>query len=112
MAFEALHTISNNSVALLTLGSPLGLRNIIYDQLVPQPPTVPLCVERWDNLVDRDDLVAAHVDLASIFAPAPDQNVIPRTFQSLDNGSSPHDAERYLTKATTGRIVSEALKSL
>jgi hypothetical protein len=108
VAYEALHR-SEHHLALLTLGSPLGLRTIIYDRLFPQPSHVPPTVTRWDNLVDRDDLVAAHLDLAPYFPPAPGATVVPITQASLDNGAKPHEAAHYLTKRTTGRIVSEVL---
>jgi hypothetical protein len=108
VAYEALHR-TKHPVALLTLGSPLGLRTVIYDRLLPAPPHVPPAVTRWDNLVDRDDLVAAHLDLQPYFPPAPGHTVQPVTPTSLDNGSQPHDATHYLTKRTTGRIITEAL---
>ena len=70
IAYEALHR-TNHPTALLTLGSPLGLRNIIYERLHPQPPHVPPTLTRWHNIVDRDDLVAAHLDLRPYFPPPP-----------------------------------------
>jgi hypothetical protein len=108
IAYEALHRTARPT-ALLTLGSPLGLRNVIYERLRPQPPRVPPTVTRWDNLVDRDDLVASHLDLRPYFPPAAGATVVPVTPVPLDNGSKPHDATHYLTKRVTGRIVTEAL---
>jgi hypothetical protein len=108
VAYEALHR-SQHRCALLTLGSPLGLRNVIYDRLLPQPPRVPRAVTAWHNLVDRDDLVAAHLDLSGLFPAADDGKVRPVTPPSVDNGSKPHDASNYLNKRTTGRFVSTAL---
>jgi hypothetical protein len=108
VAYEALHR-TQHPAALLTLGSPLGLRTVIYDRLLPHPPRVPSAVTRWDNLVDRDDLVAAHLDLQPYFPPAPGHTVVPITPTPIDNGSKPHDATHYLTKPSTGRIVAEAL---
>lgn len=108
VAYEALHR-TEHPVALLTLGSPLGLRNIIYERLRPQPSHVPRSVSRWDNLVDVDDLVAAHLDLAPYFPPGPESTVNPITAPAVDNGSKPHDALHYLTKSITGHIVAESL---
>jgi hypothetical protein len=34
---------------LATLGSPLGLRNVVYDLLRPQPPSVPPLVQRCNS---------------------------------------------------------------
>lgn len=108
VAYEALHRV-DQEVALLTMGSPLGLRTVIYDRLRPQPCTVPKAVASWHNLVDRDDLVAAHLDLAPYFPPFPGGDVAPITEEPLDNGASPHDSTHYLTKAITGGLVAKAL---
>ncbi|WP_084655374.1 hypothetical protein [Nocardia altamirensis] len=110
VAYEALHR-TEQEVALLTMGSPLGLRTVIYDRLRPQPTTVPKAVASWHNLVDRDDLVAAHLDLAPFFPPFPGADIAPVTEEPLDNGASPHDSTHYLTKAITGGIVAKALAS-
>ncbi|QXN90134.1 hypothetical protein KV110_32625 [Nocardia iowensis] len=110
VAYEALHHV-DQEVTLLTMGSPLGLRTVIYDRLRPQPCTVPKAVAGWYNLVDRDDLVAAHLDLAPYFPPFPGAGVAPITEEPLDNGASPHDSTHYLTKAVTGGIVAKALAS-
>ncbi|PXX69200.1 hypothetical protein DFR70_102888 [Nocardia tenerifensis] len=108
VAYEALHRV-DQEVTLVTMGSPLGLRTVIYDRLRPQPSTVPKSVTSWHNLVDRDDLVAAHLDLAPYFPPYPGAAVTPVTEEPLDNGASPHDSTHYLTKAVTGGIVAKAL---
>jgi len=108
VAYEALHR-TGHPTALITLGSPLGLRNVIYERLRPQPTRVPAAVTRWDNLADHDDLVAAHLDLQPYFPPAAGATVVPVTMASVDNGSKPHDATHYLTKGVTGRIVTEVL---
>ncbi|MBF6096814.1 hypothetical protein IU510_01815 [Nocardia cyriacigeorgica] len=108
VAYEALHHCEH-PVALLTLGSPLGLRNIVYDLLRPAPPAVPPAVTRWDNLVDRDDLVAARIDLAELFPAAAGSTVLPVTAPTVDNGAEPHDATHYLTKVTVGGIVRAVL---
>jgi hypothetical protein len=83
VAFEALHR-AHQPVAFITMGSPLGLRTIVYDRLRPQPPHVPACLTSWHNSVDKDDLIAAHLDLAPFFPPAPGLEVAPITAQSLD----------------------------
>jgi hypothetical protein len=108
VAYEALHRISQPA-ALVTLGSPMALQSIIYPRLLPQPPSVPAALISWDNLADRDDIVAAHLDLAPYFPPAPGRAVIPTTHPELDNGASPHEAAHYLTKKSVGGIVAGAL---
>ncbi|MFI6361943.1 hypothetical protein ACIBG0_04260 [Nocardia sp. NPDC050630] len=108
VAYEALHQ-TQQPAALVTLGSPLALQSIIYPLLRPQPPMVPAALTRWENLADRDDIVAAHLDLAPYFPSAPGRDVVPTTHPELDNGSSPHDAAHYLTKKSVGRIIAESL---
>ncbi|MFD6163116.1 hypothetical protein ACFWF7_22065 [Nocardia sp. NPDC060256] len=110
VAYEALHRV-DQEVALLTMGSPLGLRTVIYERLHPKPSTVPKSVVSWHNLVDRDDLVAAHLDLVPFFPPFPGADVAPITEEPVDNGASPHDSTNYLTKQVTGGIVAKALTS-
>lgn len=108
VAFEALHQ-SEYPVALITLGSPLGLRAVIYDRLQPQPPSVPACLLTWDNYADRDDLVAAQLDIAPLFPAHPDRPVDVHSHLGLNNGSAPHESTHYLTKPAVGRAVINAL---
>ncbi len=107
VAYEALHR-TDRPVTFVTLGSPLGLRSIVYPKLRPQPPTVPSSMTRWYNIADRDDLVATELDLD--FEPVAGHTTKPETIDTIDNGSSPHDAARYLTKRTLGAIVVRALE--
>lgn len=107
ISYEALHRVTR-PLSLITLGSPLALRSVIYDRLRPQPPSVPGCLTKWDNFADPDDLVAAHLDIASYF-PANAYGVSPVTGPSLDNGARPHEASHYLTKKSVGLAVAAAL---
>ena len=108
VAYEALHT-TVHPLRLITLGSPLALRHVIYDRLHPNPAHVPVCIDGWDNFVDLDDLVAAHTDLTGYFPPAPLTTVTPITGPHLDNGSAPHDATHYLTKRSVGQAAANAI---
>ncbi|MET9507734.1 serine peptidase [Streptomyces flavidovirens] len=63
VAYEALHAHPELTVdCLVTLGSPLGLPNGIFDHLVPTPiadrGARPAGVPYWVNLADTGDLVA------------------------------------------------------
>ncbi|MFE6924582.1 hypothetical protein ACFVAV_26400 [Nocardia sp. NPDC057663] len=107
VAYEALHRI-DQPVALLTAGSPLGLRSIIYPRLEPSPPRVPPTVTTWDNLADRDDIIATTLDLAPLFPPS--DNGIQPTRTVVDNGAEPHSALNYLTKEHAGKVVAAALQ--
>ncbi|WAC92612.1 hypothetical protein [Mycobacterium sp. Aquia_213] len=114
VAYEAVHRAyetalpRDHQLTLMTLGSPLGLRSIVYDRLRPQPPGVPPAANRWENLAAADDLVAAVLDLTDQFLPA-DNSTIKPCNHIVDNGSQPHDVTHYLTKPTVGRIVTETL---
>jgi hypothetical protein len=92
VAYEvAAHSLNGPLPLLLTLGSPLGLRTIIYDRLRPQPPTYPSRVSRWVNISDRNDLVAAEPDLTSLFKPDGTSEVTFESAWTVDNGAKPHE---------------------
>ncbi len=106
VAYEAAHRLAHPLPLLVTIGSPLGLRTVVYDRLRPPPPGVPPMLRRWVNLVDPDDLVAAEPDLASGFPGPP--GVLDSAY-TVDNGATPHEARFYLTATETGRPIAEAL---
>jgi hypothetical protein len=96
----------------VTLGSPLGIRNIVLDRLVPAPArdrssnTVrgrwPEGVTKWTNIADRRDFVALIKRLHAVFAPEVVDIVI-------DNGARWHDVTRYLTAVETGEAIAAGL---
>lgn len=104
VAYEAAHRLGHPLPLLLTLGSPLGLRTIVYDRLRPQPPAMPPLAERWVNITDRDDLVAARPDLTELFPGV-------ESAYTVDNGAKPHEATFYLAKRQIGEPVAHALRS-
>ncbi|ANN16813.1 hypothetical protein SD37_14885 [Amycolatopsis orientalis] len=106
VAYEAAHLHGRPLPLLLTLGSPLGLRTVVYERPRPQPPSVPPGVARWVNLADRDDLVAARPDLTPLF---PGADGVLDSGYTVDNGAKPHEAAFYLAKRRTGEAVSAAL---
>lgn len=91
---------------LVTLGSPLGIRNVVLDRLIPQPALLdggrcgqwPAGVREWVNIADRMDFVALVKKLATVFG----QDVVD---VAIDNGVRMHDVRRYLSDAWTGRAV-------
>lgn len=107
VAYEALHHHPYPLPVLITLGSPLGVRNVVYERTRPQPPAIPPMVRRWINVADRDDLVAASHDLTTRF-PGPD-GILEHTY-TVDNGAHPHDATFYLAKKTVATAVAQALE--
>jgi pimeloyl-ACP methyl ester carboxylesterase len=75
VAYEALCSLPGHRVReLVTLGSPLGVRNLIFDGLLP-PPTADLGswpgtpATRWTNIADARDVVALVEDLRPRFGP-------------------------------------------
>ncbi|WP_128381936.1 hypothetical protein [Streptomyces cavernae] len=103
--FQAAHRLERKLPLLVTLGSPLGLRTLVYDRL-PEDKTVPERVQRWVNLSDRDDLVAAVLDLRKLFA---DPRGVLNSDWTLNTGAQPHRAQSYLTKPQTGAAIADAL---
>jgi pimeloyl-ACP methyl ester carboxylesterase len=108
VAYETAHQFARPLPLLITLGSPLGLRTVVYDRVVPQPPTYPPRVQRWVNIADRDDLVAAQPDLRPMFGPLPPGATFDGGW-TVHNGAKPHEAEFYLTKEQTGHPIGSLL---
>ncbi|MEV0994113.1 hypothetical protein [Nonomuraea sp. NPDC050202] len=72
VAYEALWANPDLEVDLLmTLGSPLGMRNVIFERLLPAPVNGrgerPKGVRRWVNIADKDDIAAIPPALAGSF---------------------------------------------
>lgn len=112
VAYEALCAHPEWPVTtLVTLGSPLGIPNLIFDQLVPPPAggqlgVWPRSVLSWTNIADSGDVVALVKDLKALFGPAPQG-----AFEGylVHNGSHAHAVEPYLTARQTGRAIAEGV---
>lgn len=108
VAYEALCALPGHPVReLITLGSPLGIRNLIFDRLDPTPVDgrgiwPGSDVLGWTNIADAGDVVALAKDLRPRFG----ERVVCRL---VPNGSRAHDATHYLGKAETGQALSAAL---
>ncbi len=96
---------------LLTLGSPLGIPNVIFNRLTPTPReaggTWPGAVNRWVNVADPDDVVALRKKLADLFPPPP--GLAPVADELVDNGDKPHAIRPYLNAAETGAALATVL---
>ncbi|MEU3645238.1 hypothetical protein AB0E59_17790 [Lentzea sp. NPDC034063] len=108
VAYEALCSLPGHSVrALVTIGSPLGIPNLIFDQLDPVP-----CAGRgawpgpeglvWTNVADAGDVVALEKDLRHRFGDRVRNAVV-------HNGAHAHDATAYLTDKLTGAAITRGL---
>lgn len=119
VAYEALHTLhptgdaqgsgpGHQVRALVTLGSPLGIRNLIFDRLQPPPrdgrgawPGGPALA--WTNIADAGDVVALVKDLRPRFGNQIAGGVV-------DNSAHAHDARAYLTDRLTGAAIAAGLR--
>jgi hypothetical protein len=99
--------------SLVTLGSPLGIPNLIFDRLDPPPLAAADCPvgprgrwpgpgRHWVNIADECDVVALVKDLRGAFGTSV-------TCWVVDNGATAHDARSYLTAVPTGRAVFHGL---
>lgn len=102
VAYEALCAAGTPVRSLVTLGSPLGIRNLVFDRLEPAPGGWPGQVSAWTNVADDGDVVALVKDLRPLFG----ERV--RTVL-VHNGSRAHDMSRYLTTAAVGQAIAEGL---
>ncbi|MFC5645374.1 hypothetical protein [Kitasatospora cinereorecta] len=112
VAYEALCALPGHQVrALVTIGSPLGIPNLVLHRLQPTPTGEGKEVRgawpggehlQWTNLAATGDVVALVKDLRPVFG---------RQLRSatLSNGAHAHDATSYLTDALCGQAIAEGL---
>jgi hypothetical protein len=104
VAYEALCANPQWPVTdLVTLGSPLGVPNLVVDRI--QPPAgmdVPVLV-RWVNITDDADFVALQPRVRKVFGDRV-------TDVGISNGVRAHDVTRYLSAAETGAAVLAGLR--
>ena len=99
------------ALSFATLGSPLGLPNLIFDRLqpAPGPPGAavrghwPSRVRSWTNVADAGDVVAMVEDLRPLFGQ--DMRQI-----RVHNGAHAHDMAAYLTDPLTGEAIVAGLR--
>ncbi|MGN2638594.1 hypothetical protein ACTD5D_20935 [Nocardia takedensis] len=112
VAYETLCSMPGHQVrALVTLGSPLGIPNLIFDRLHPAvvdgvgawPGPGELV---WTNIADRGDVVALVKKLDPLFGTEFTQRVRDAV---VDNGARAHDASPYLTDRLTGQAITDGL---
>lgn len=90
----------------VTLGSPLGIRQLIFDRLQPSPRNNlgrwPGNVKRWVNIADDGDVVALTKQLNPLFEGTIEDKLV-------YNGCEAHDAKSYLTAVETGEAIRSGL---
>lgn len=86
----------------VTLGSPLGIKRLIFDRLEPTPQVNlghwPGNVEKWINIADTGDIVALEKQLNPLFDGLVEDKLV-------YNGAAAHDVSGYLTAAETGEAI-------
>jgi PGAP1-like protein len=107
VAYEALAAHPEWKVhTLVTLGSPLGISNLVFDKLKPSPTdgrgAFPECASAWVNVASPGDVVALVKTLADRFDGAVSDHLV-------DNGAKAHDASPYLTTIEVGQAVVQAI---
>lgn len=109
VTFDALRQLGSDApeiALLLTVGSPLGISNVLARLVdgLPPPPPIPSTVARWVNVTDPFDPVALVPELSPRFAPIGairDHAVDNRAFLN-------HDLTGYLETALVRTLVREA----
>jgi pimeloyl-ACP methyl ester carboxylesterase len=106
VAYEAACAHPGLDLALVTLGCPLGIRNLVFDRIRPPPEggrgRFPAGAATWTNIADAGDVVALVKRLAPSFGDRVQDLVV-------DNGSRAHDVLPYLTAVQTGHAIAEGL---
>jgi pimeloyl-ACP methyl ester carboxylesterase len=91
---------------LVTLGSPLGIPNLIFHRLRPGPSDGvarwPQGLGSWTNIADSGDVVALVKDLRPQFGDRV-------RCQMVHNGAHAHDCTNYLRAKQTGAAIGSAL---
>jgi pimeloyl-ACP methyl ester carboxylesterase len=113
VAYEALCANPSPQVrALVTLGSPLGIRGLIFDRLIPAPKRDkfgaikgdwPGGISEWTNIADDGDIVALVEDLRPLFEGE-------MVCAIVHNDLKAHDVRPYLTSRETGLAICSGLR--
>jgi len=107
VAYEALYANPKWSVeTFVTLGSPLGIRHLVFDKLQPSLEGClgawPGSTKRWYNIADGGDVVALEKTLAAVFGANVEDRLI-------HNGAEAHSIIRYLNVRETGEAIASGL---
>jgi hypothetical protein len=107
IAYEGLCEIGLPIDTLITIGSPIGLPNLIFERLDPAPidgqGVWPRMLRAWINIADVHDVVASVKTLGPLFGGRIQDTTV-------NNEGLAHDASPYLTDAKTGREIWDALQ--
>jgi hypothetical protein len=106
VAYESLCQNAARVVSFITLGSPLGIRNVIFEKLTPSPSAGighwPGQVQYWTNIADEGDVVALEKRLTTCFGDKVRDVMV-------NNGADAHNGDRYLITREAGAAIWEGL---
>jgi alpha/beta hydrolase fold len=108
VAYEALCAHPAQVRSFLSVGSPLGIRNVVFEKLTPPPNAMgvgswPGKVSKWTNIAAAGDIVAAQKTLHELFGDEVDD-------KTIDSGWDAHSSSRYLNTEPAGQAIAEALR--
>jgi hypothetical protein len=90
----------------VSLGSPLGIRNLIFERLRPAPENGvgvwPKVLSHWSNIADGGDIVALVKKLRTRFGDRVQDRLV-------HNDAHAHDVRPYLTAEETGHAIMQGL---
>jgi hypothetical protein len=107
VAYEALCAHPEWPVrTFVSLGSPLGIRNLIFERLRPAPGDSigvwPKGLSRWSNIADQGDIVALVKELRPSFGDGVQDYLV-------HNDAQAHAVRPYLTAKETGYAIAQGL---
>jgi hypothetical protein len=107
VAYEALYRKPENVVSFISLGSPLGIRKLIFERLEPPRSAMgfgawPGHVKYWTNIADSGDIVALEKKLVGSFGSQVRDLLV-------CNGAYAHHGERYLSTKEAGEAACSGL---
>ncbi|MET7285122.1 hypothetical protein [Streptomyces sp. NPDC005573] len=110
VSWETLHERPARTGLLVTLGSPLGMRTVVWPRLVPRPQRTPEKVDAWLNFFDHDDPVAVRQRLEDDFGP--NSAMVGPVSRRVDStGFWVHPARLYLEQPAVAGPIAEALRA-
>jgi hypothetical protein len=93
--------------AFISLGSPLGIQNVIFDRLRPSPQdgigVWPAGISMWTNIAAQGDIVALEKNLRNLFGERVQDFLI-------SNEAHAHDVVPYFTARETGEAIKSGLQ--
>jgi hypothetical protein len=110
VAYEVLHEFTPTVPLLVTLGSPLAMRAVVWPHLRPRPCRTPPGVASWLDCWDRDDVICAR-PLGEADIQANTAGVRPRGSRVDSDGLWVHSAAKYLARGEVAGPVIEALQA-